>query len=274
ERDHELLAFGETTDRVRHEVHALLREQRAQRIGVGFVVVTVVSEALLAAAEPQVLEREERHLADLAEQLLVLPERQLELAGDLLFGGRTAQAPFELVRDLLDERGLLAHAARYPVERAEMVEDGAADAELRVGREERFLLRVVLLDRVEQADDPPRHQVVELDVRRFPHREPLDHPADEREIAAQHVLAIALRRGVADAASRARARRTAGVGVARRRHAQARPSISRRKKNWRPPVTSTVPPAARRSAVRASASAAGAPGSASTIGICARTARA
>src|SRR4029079_18774135 len=120
---------------------------------------------------------------DLPEQLLILNQRELELARDLLVRGRTTEAGFEVVRHLVDERGLLPDAARYPVERAQVVEDRAADAELRVRREERFLPRVVLHDRVEQPDDAPRHEVVELDVRRLPDGETLDDATDEREVA-------------------------------------------------------------------------------------------
>src|SRR5581483_8342665 len=143
-----------------------------------------------AAAESQILEAKEAHLADLREQLLVLVERHAELRGDLLLGGRTAEAALELVGDLLDQARLLAHAARHPVERAEVVQDRAADAELRVGREERLLGGIVLADRVEEPDDAPGDEVVELDVRGLAGREALHDPAHERQVLPQHLVAV------------------------------------------------------------------------------------
>src|SRR5207244_11130668 len=166
--------------------------------------------------EAQVLQAEEHHVADPGEQLLVVVEREAELARDLLLAWRTAERTLEGVGDFLDEARLLAHAARHPVERAQVVEDGAADAELRVGGERRLLRRVVLADRVEQADDAPRHEVVELDVRGLPPREPLHNAADERQVTHEQLVAAAvercgLRRGQAAPAVAQRPRRYPGV---------------------------------------------------------------
>src|SRR5579871_2427779 len=78
ERDHDALALGQELDRLGDQVDALVREQRAQRVGLALLDALAALQPLLAAPEPQVLEAEEAHLADLGEQLLVVLERDPE----------------------------------------------------------------------------------------------------------------------------------------------------------------------------------------------------
>jgi hypothetical protein len=80
------------------------------------------------------------------------------------FAGGAAQALLHLAIGALETPALLAHAARYPVERAQLVEDRALDAKLGVGLELAILLGIVFLDRVHQADDTGVVQVVQVDV--------------------------------------------------------------------------------------------------------------
>jgi hypothetical protein len=98
-----------------------------QRVGlvVGHVAVEVVVVALVAA---HVLEVDQLRAAHLAQQLLVLLEREAHLLGDLAFVGRAAQALLELVHGGLDGALLAAVAAAHPVVAAQFVEHGAADA--------------------------------------------------------------------------------------------------------------------------------------------------
>src|SRR5688572_9816442 len=116
-----------------------------------------------------------------------------------------------------------------------MIEDGAADAELRVRREQRLLPRVVLLHGVEQPDDPPRDEVLEIDVRRLPCCDALHDAPDERQVATQHLFAI-------DRLSELRRRRAARTGAEcgsgyDGRHQAALPwAIMVSKKNCAPPV--------------------------------------
>src|SRR5207302_10762364 len=137
-------------------------------------------EALLAVDEAPAREAEETPLTEVREQFLIAVERDAELRRDLLLGGRTAQRPLELMRYLLDQARLLTHAARHPVERAEVIENRPPDAELRVGRERGCLLRVVLADRVQESDDPPRDEVAVLHVRRLPCCVTLHHAWPQR----------------------------------------------------------------------------------------------
>jgi hypothetical protein len=84
------------------------------------------------------------------------------------------------------------YAARHPVERAELVEDGALDAELGVGLELAVLLGVVLLDRVHEPDDAGVVEVVEVDVRGQPHGDAVDDVADERGVLENDLFLQAL----------------------------------------------------------------------------------
>src|SRR4029450_9074065 len=127
--------------------------ERAERVGRALVGAALEVTALLAATEAQVLEAEEAHLADARQQLLVGIEPHAELAGDPLSRRRPAERALEAMRGLLDQAGLLAHAARHPVERAQVVEDRAANAELRVGREGRLLAGIVISERVRELGD-------------------------------------------------------------------------------------------------------------------------
>src|SRR5262249_36778164 len=129
--------------------------------------------------------------------LLIGVELESQLARDLLLRRRASELSLELVGDLLDQARLLPHAARYPVERSEVVEDRTADAELRVGREHRLFSGLVFPEGVEQPDDAPRDQIVEIDVRRLACRQPLHHTPNQRQVLSQDLLAVAGERRVA-----------------------------------------------------------------------------
>src|SRR5439155_764800 len=186
-----------------------------------------------------------------------------------LLARRPAEHALEHVRRLLDQARLLPHAARHPVERAQVVQDRAADAELRVGGERRLLPGIVLADGVEEPDDAPRHQVVHLDVRRLARRQALHHTPHERQVPAQHLLLAAAERRVGCGTRRAAARAAARGGAVSRPHHDRLPSArSRRKKNCTPPLGPDGGRVARRSASCTSARLAGAPGAASSTGSC------
>src|SRR4029077_3786691 len=96
----------------------------------------VEREVAVAGADSRIVQAHQAHWRDLSEQVAVRRERQREAARHLLLAGRSAEPVLEQARDTLDGAGLLAHAARNPIERAELVEDGAADTKSRVGREQ------------------------------------------------------------------------------------------------------------------------------------------
>jgi hypothetical protein len=133
----------------------------------------------VAAVAPDLLEVDERDPAHLVEQLVELVDLQAERVGDLVLAGGAAETLLDLAVGPLEAPALLAHAARDPVQRAQLVEDGTLDAELRVGLELAVLLGVVLLDRIHQADDARVVQIVEVDVRGQTHRDAVDDVANE-----------------------------------------------------------------------------------------------
>ena len=78
--------------------------------------------------------------------------------------GRAAQLVLELGVGLLDLAGARADRARHPVERAQLVDDRAADALHREGLEADLALRLEAVHRLDQADHPVGDQVGLLDV--------------------------------------------------------------------------------------------------------------
>ena len=90
-----------------------------------------------------------------------------------------------------------------------------------------------VLDRIEEPDDAPRDEVVNLDVRGLAAREPLHHAAVQWEMPAEHLLARPgeeRERGGARALARAASRVVTGVAGARRAHAS---STLRSEVEWR-----------------------------------------
>src|SRR5215211_916228 len=168
ERDHELLALGQGGDRVGEAVVELGGVEQLLRVGRVGVVERVEQGDLVAGGvrhRPQLVERDDRGVGDLHQALLELLDRDAELLGHLLVGGRAVQAVLELAVDALDLAGAGAHRARHPVERAQLVDDRALDAGDRVGLELDLALGVEALDRVDEADQPIGDEVGLLDVR-------------------------------------------------------------------------------------------------------------
>ena len=121
-------------------------------------------------------------------QLVELVDLEAERVGDFFFARGAAQALLDLAVGTLELAALLTHAARHPVERAELVEDRALDPELRVGLELAVLLGVVLLDRVHQTDDARVVQVVEVDVGREPDGDAVHDVPDEWRVLENDLL--------------------------------------------------------------------------------------
>src|SRR3569623_872949 len=84
---------------------------------------------------------------------------------DLLLVRRAPQLRLQLAGGVPQLVGQPAHVARQRVARAQIVEHGAADAELGERLEAIHALRIEALGRLEQPDDARRDQVVDLDVR-------------------------------------------------------------------------------------------------------------
>src|SRR4051794_13610630 len=192
EGDHELLALGQRGDRVRQAVLELGGAEQLLRVGRIGVVERVEQGDLVARGVrhgPQLVERDDRGVGDLHQALLELLDRDAELLGHLLVGGRPVQAVLELAVDALDLAGTGADGARHPVERAQLVDDRALDARDRVGLELDLALGVEALDRVDQADEAVGDEVGLLDVRRQAGGHAAGHVLDQRRVGHDELLA-------------------------------------------------------------------------------------
>jgi hypothetical protein len=125
------------------------------------------------------------------ELLDLKPQR----VGDLVFARHAPETLLDLAVGPFEAAALLAHAARHPVERAKLVENGALDSELRVGLELAVLVRIVLLDGIHQADDARVVQVIEIDVRGETDGNAVDDVTDEGSVL-EHDLLFERRRNV------------------------------------------------------------------------------
>jgi hypothetical protein len=110
-------------------------------------------------------------------------------AADLGLGRHPVQRALELRVRAVHRAGLRPHRARDPVHRAQLVDDRAADPGARVGLELHRPARLVLLDRVDQAEHAVRHQVGLLHHRRQAHADPPGDRGDQRRVVQDQPLA-------------------------------------------------------------------------------------
>ena len=110
-------------------------------------------------------------------------------AGDLLVARRPAELALELPDRPLDLARPRTDRARHPVERAQLVDDRAADPGDRVGLELDVALRVVAVDRADQPEQPVRDEIALVDVRRQPRAEPAGDVLDERRVVDDQPVA-------------------------------------------------------------------------------------
>ena len=115
--------------------------------------------------------------------------RDPDLLGDLLVGRRAAERRLELADRPLDLPRPRPHRPRHPVERAQLVDDRAADPRDRVRLELDVPLRVVAVDRAHQPEQPVRDEVGLVDVRRQPRAEPPRHVLHERRVVDDQPVA-------------------------------------------------------------------------------------
>src|SRR3954454_2367526 len=195
ESDHELLALGQGRDRVREAVFQLGGVEqllRVRGVGVGERVEEGDLVARGVSPRPQLVERDDRGVGDLHQALLQLLDRDAELLGHLLVGGRPVQAVLELAVDALDLTGAGADGARHPVQGAQLVDDRALDAGDRVGLELDLAVGVEALDRVDEADEAVGDEVGLLHVRGQAGGHAAGHVLDHRRVRHDELLAGAL----------------------------------------------------------------------------------
>ena len=136
-------------------------------IRAGLILDRVDQGDLVAAARgrPELVERRHRRARDLAQAVLELVVRHPELLRDLLVRRRSHQLLLERCDRTLDLPRSRANRARHPVQRAQLVDDRAADARHRERLELDLATRVEALDRADQPEQPVRHEILLVDVR-------------------------------------------------------------------------------------------------------------
>src|SRR5439155_19694752 len=113
---------------------------------------------------PELVERRDRRAGDVGEAVVELLLADPDLLGDLVVARRAPELRLQLGHRTLDFARARAHRARDPVHRAQFVEDRALDARDRVRLELDVTLRVVTLNRGDQAEQPVGHEVAFGDV--------------------------------------------------------------------------------------------------------------
>ncbi len=104
--------------------------------------------------------------------------------GQLVLGRRAAELVLELGVGLLEGSGLGPHRPGHPVDRAQLVEDGALDAGDGVGLELVAPLGIELLDGVDEPEHAVADQVGLLDVLGQADGDPAGHVLHQRRVDA------------------------------------------------------------------------------------------
>src|SRR5690606_29008404 len=139
-----------------------------------------------------VREARDRDRARLADHALVFLERDLEALGHLEVRRRAAQLDLEGLPHLVDAIGLVPDDARHPIERAQLIEDGAANPGRAIGLEFHPPIEIEPIHGVHETEDSGALQIVELAILGQLREEPFGDIADEWQIALDQDVAQAL----------------------------------------------------------------------------------
>ncbi len=195
EREHDLFPIAEAVDSPRQQLlHLLDLEGRHRAVAlVGDGVHQRGRLAPLAVATGKdLVQGDETDEGDLVEDLLQLVLADPQLLGDLGVVGRAQQLRLQLGVGPLDGPGLGPHRPGHPVDRAQLVDDGALDPGDGVGLELDVARRVELLDGVDQPKDPIADQVRLLDAVREPRGDPAGDVLHQRGVVDDQAVPRAL----------------------------------------------------------------------------------
>src|SRR5207249_2106831 len=154
ERDHDLLALGQGRDRLGERLPRLRLVERCLRLGPLGVLDRVDQRHLVAARgrdRPDLVEGCDRRARDVREAVLELLLGDPDLLGDLLVRRGAVELSLERRHRALDLTRARADRARHPVHGAQLVDDCALDPRDRERLELDVAVRVVALDRADQA---------------------------------------------------------------------------------------------------------------------------
>ncbi|GAA0809498.1 hypothetical protein Sya03_44580 [Spirilliplanes yamanashiensis] len=173
------------------QVAELLAAQQQVLRAVGLLGDHLVGDA---AGEP--LQAEQGGLLDVVVVAGHLVHRDAEHLRDLGVGRGAAQGRRQLLPGAVDAAGAAAHRAAGPVLAAQLVEQGAADADSGVAVEGDAPLRVEGAGRAQQGGESGGAQVVGVDVRRNPGEQLPDQVPHHGHVVANQFLDLArVRRG-------------------------------------------------------------------------------
>jgi hypothetical protein len=191
ERQHELLPLRQPVDGGGEHLLGLLHLERGDRAGVavgdrvadghGLTPIGPDRDCLLEGDEP-----EER---DLPEQVLEVVLGHAELLRHLAVGRGPVQVVLELAVRLLDGARLRPHRARHPVDRAQLVDDRAADPGDGIRLELVAAAGVELVDGVDQPEHAIADEVGLLDRMRESGRHPAGDVLHQRGVVEDQPVA-------------------------------------------------------------------------------------
>src|SRR5439155_6925914 len=158
----ELLSLRQPCDGLADRLLHLGLRERALRIRRIDVLDRVDQRDRIAAAgvhAPELVQGTDRRARDVGEGLLQLVGRDAELVRDLVVGGRAVELALELGDGPLDVARAGTHGPWHPIHRPELVDDRALDPCDRVRLELDVAVRVVALDRPDQAQQSVGHEI-------------------------------------------------------------------------------------------------------------------
>src|SRR4249920_587154 len=191
ERDDELLALGEVRDRLAERLLDLRLFERDLGAGPGLVLDGVDQGDRVASpgGRPQLVESGHRGARDLEEAVVELLPGHSELLRDLLVGRRAHELLLQRRDRALDLTRARAHGAGHPVERAELVDDRAADPRHREGLELDLPRRVEALDSADETEEAVRDEVLLVHVRGEAGADAAGNELHERRVGQDQAVA-------------------------------------------------------------------------------------
>ena len=188
----ELLALGQVQDGVGDALPQLCADDAHGRVGgarIGQRLEQGCLGAVGSADVPRMIEGDHARVGHALQRGVELVRVYRHLGGQLGISRRSMQAGRELHRGPLDLARLAANAARHPVQRAELVEDRAADPRAGIGLELDPARRVEALHRLDEPTETVRDEVRDLDMRGHASHDAAGQVLDHRRVREDQLVA-------------------------------------------------------------------------------------
>ena len=112
----------------------------------------------------EVIQAEQDGPPGLHKKIIQFGRRQLQFCRDFLICRRASESVQEFGMCALQQRDALVNRPGNPIHRANFIQHGAPNTELRIGFELRFTIRVVLIHRIHQSNDADRHKILRVHI--------------------------------------------------------------------------------------------------------------